>query len=675
MVGVPRMGPLVIGADMLRELGRLRDAERCLKERNFAEALALVRDPAVADHRRAVEVRAAARAGLLDAARTALREGRVGDASHGAEVLRRDGPGEGLDELERACRDARRNAQANAAARDSVVREAKKCARGGDRRRAHELLQGLEGADADQLRKELEELERREAAWAADVAAAVERRDFAAVDRAFDAPAAAAAPPATLAALFGDAAARALRTKDVDHAARLFGRLRERTLEPADLREPLGSAAVDAAERRIADADLAGAGAALAVFPLGGAADDAALRLRRGIWAWQRGREAFRRGQDPVGRALYDEADELLPRSPARNHERKEAAQKAEAVKEAVVEARRLCTAGRLKAAREKLASALGEAPQDHVARELVAALDLDLQRDDEALAEAREALAALDLRAARRSAAGLSLRRSDLAEVELLLHEIEARSERALLDAVDAERRTVLSPPARGRSSASGRPLPAEEPFLLRIENEGDWLVHPASSLWIGCAAKKQADLRVLAAIGARHARIDRLRRPDGGCEYRLVAGDGQPVSINRTEAASATLKDGDLVQLGRAFAFTFVRPTEKTGSATLKLHGDFSVHGCSRILLFHEDGRSGAATAAGPGVPAHVALRGTDERFELYRSDDADSKGQLLLRSPHGVAADGAGERAQVRAAAGVVYAVGALKFYLDPLPGDRD
>ena len=35
---------------MFRELGKLKDAERLLKERKFGEVLALVRDPEVRDH-------------------------------------------------------------------------------------------------------------------------------------------------------------------------------------------------------------------------------------------------------------------------------------------------------------------------------------------------------------------------------------------------------------------------------------------------------------------------------------------------------------------------------------------------------------------------------------------------------------------------------------------------
>jgi hypothetical protein len=356
-----------------------------------------------------------------------------------------------------------------------------------------------------------------------------------------------------------------------------------------------------------------------------------------------------------------------LPRSAARAQERKDATAAAARLKESIAEARRLCTAGRLKAAREILGAALGAAPPDHVARELAAALDLDLGRDEEALAEAREALSRLDLRTARRIAAGLSLRRSDLGEAELLLNEVEARSERALLDSIDAERRVVLSPPRAG-GGAAGRPVPPGESFLLRIENEGDWLVDPRPQLWIGSAAKRQADLRILAAIGARHAKIVR-ETSDGASRYRIVAEAGQSLSVNRTETADSVLKDGDVVALGRAVSMTFHRPGNAGDSACLKLHGDCVVHGCSRVLLFAESGRAGAMVVGG-GDGALAALRATDERFEIFRSHEGDSAGALFIRSARGISVDGSGERAQVKGLAGVVYAAGTARFYLDPL-----
>ncbi len=670
------MGACVIGADMFRELGRLREAERLLKNGDFSDALTAVRDPGLADHRRAVEVRTAARDGLLEDARRLLREGRAAEASAKLEVLRRDGSGPGIEELEKACRDARRTEQAGEAARTVALRDARRAARSGDRAEALRVLEGVAGEDAAAVRKECAELEARERTWSDEVLRAARKGDFASVERLADAPASATVRPAGFAELFSGAVREALAAGDVAAAVRMVGRLRDRGVADGPEAVKTAEAAVVAAETALHDADLPAAAALLAMFPCGGAADARALELRRGLWAWQRGREAFRRGQNAVGERLYDEADSVVPKSPVRKRERGDAAEAARVVKEAVGEARKLCGAGRLRAAREKIAAAIGDSASDHVAQELLGALDLDLSRDDEALAEAKEALASLDLKSARRIAAGLSLRRSDIAEVELLLHEIEARSERAIWDAVDAERRMVLAaPPKRSVGPGAGRVLPPGEPFLLRVENEGDWLVHPSPVIWIGSIAKRQADLRLLAAIGARHAKIERSVLADGVREFRLTAGDGQAVSVNRTEVTATALRDGDVVRLGRSVAFTFQRPGDKGSSACLKFHGEFAVQGASRVLLFGEDGRAGGLVAGGPSDKSHIRLRGADDRFEIFRGDSGEDAGRLFLRSPLGVSADGAGERAQVRAAAGVVYGVGGIKFYLDPAPPGRD
>ena len=81
------------------------------------------------------------------------------------------------------------------------------------------------------------------------------------------------------------------------------------------------------------------------------------------------------------------------------------------------------------------------------------------------------------------------------------------------------------------------------------------------------------------------------------------------------------------------------------------------------------------GGLVAGGPSDKSHIRLRGADDRFEIFRGESGEDVGRLFLRSPLGVSADGAGERAQVRAAAGIVYGVGGIKFYLDPAPPGRD
>ncbi|HYC76127.1 MAG TPA: hypothetical protein VEI02_00740, partial [Planctomycetota bacterium] len=72
---------------------RLRDAERLLKAGRYAEVLRIARDPALADHRRAAEARAAARRALAAHAAEAARDGRLEEAAASFAALRDDGPG------------------------------------------------------------------------------------------------------------------------------------------------------------------------------------------------------------------------------------------------------------------------------------------------------------------------------------------------------------------------------------------------------------------------------------------------------------------------------------------------------------------------------------------------------------------------------------------------------
>jgi hypothetical protein len=252
---------------MFRELSRLRDAERLLKEGRAVEALEIARDPALADHRRAVEARAAARDRLRDDARQAMRDGKLGAAAQLLEVLRRDGVDDDVTALESAFRAARREMHADAAARESAMKEARRLARTGERARALELLQPYAAGDAAELRAEIEAAERREAAWSERVDAAVRDGDSAAVERAFDADEAAVAQVETVRRLFARAFEEALKKRDVDLAARIHLRLKERGLTPVEARDDLARQAVEAGRRRLADADLAGAAAVLGARP------------------------------------------------------------------------------------------------------------------------------------------------------------------------------------------------------------------------------------------------------------------------------------------------------------------------------------------------------------------------------------------------------------------------
>ena len=196
-------------------------------------------------------------------------------------------------------------------------------------------------------------------------------------------------------------------------------------------------------------------------------------------------------------------------------------------------------------------------------------------------------------------------------------------------------------------------------DPFVLRVENEGDWLVHPGAKLTIGNQANGEADLLVLAAIGARHATIERVEA-SGSVSFKITAGTGQRVLRNGKPVTEAALENGDRVQLGHALTFTFSRPNPANATAAIRFHGDFSIQGCSRLVLFSETGRKGSILLA-PGSDGHIPLRSIEARLEIFRANDGDDAGELFARSPQGVAAGDAPERAQVRVRASQALAVG--------------
>jgi hypothetical protein len=175
-----------------------------------------------------------------------------------------------------------------------------------------------------------------------------------------------------------------------------------------------------------------------------------------------------------------------------------------------------------------------------------------------------------------------------------------------------------------------------------------------------------------VLAAIGAKHATLERAER-DGAATWRLVAAPGQKVLRNGKPVTDAPLENGDRVQLGHALAFTFHRPLPGNATAAIRLHGDFSIQGCTRLILFSEAGRGGSILLA-PGSDGHVPLRSVDARLELFRAVDGEDAGELFARSPQGVAAGDSPERAQVRVRASQTLSVGALRVHVDAAGNPR-
>jgi hypothetical protein len=256
-------------------------------------------------------------------------------------------------------------------------------------------------------------------------------------------------------------------------------------------------------------------------------------------------------------------------------------------------------------------------------------------------------------------------------------LRELEEEIERKRWEGEDARRGTValIDPPGwpvrRAGGSGGGAPrrrLHRDQPFILRVEERGDWLVHPGAVLVVGSALGSEADLPILAALGRRHAMIER-RRDGDSTVYRLIPEAGRVLSRNgRVVAGPRTLAHGDQLVLAGIVPIVFLMPVPGSPNAVLELQGDFPVHGCRRVVLAAAEGRE-EAIVLGPGPEAHVPLPPTSHRMELFWSEEEGAPA-LAVRSPQGVGEGGGPERPQIRSVELREFHAGPDRVFVDPV-----
>jgi tetratricopeptide (TPR) repeat protein len=661
---------------MFRELGKLKDAERLLRERKFGEVLLLVRDPEIREHKRAHDAAEAAREGLLEEARADLGAGRIPAAGQKVRLALNHGAGAKAAELEREIREAATRSESEAKAAQRALREARWHEDHGDRAGARKLLAPFRNPEVASFVRKIDETEQAETKARDAVLEAIAKgespeglrsllRDLrrAARDR----------------GLLADAHARglaaAVRRRDAAELAGLVGDVRSAGIDAGPALDEAAAALVRAASASLdRGCEVRAAAEWLAVFPAGTPSDDAGLRLKLGCWALGRARALSARGCTDLAREMLAEARAALPASACADVEGLVGEDR---VGEAVARVAASARGGDHEQARRALDEALRRDPEASLLQDWAAALDATAAERDALLAEARAALASGDARRARRCALRLGIRGAVPPDAAALAGEIDALDRAAQRRALEAERQLLKRGVAAPRDAARPEPMPdfltppsivlPGDPFILRVENEGDWLVHPGARLTIGNQVNGEADLQVLAAIGARHATIERTEDGDGRTRYRIAAGTGQRVTRNGRPVTEADLENGDRIQLGHALAFTFHRPKPENATAAIRLHGDFALHGCTRLVLFSETGRRGSILLA-PGSDGHAPLRSVDARLEIFRADEGDEAGELFARSPLGVAAGDEPERAQVRVRGGRVLGVGALRVYVD-------
>lgn len=200
--------------------------------------------------------------------------------------------------------------------------------------------------------------------------------------------------------------------------------------------------------------------------------------------------------------------------------------------------------------------------------------------------------------------------------------------------------------------------------PFLLRVDEGGEYVALRGESLTIGNLRDGTADLPVLAAIAGRHARLQRSMSFHGGmqdvleaCGGELRTADGRPVERHR-------LRPGDRVQLGAALQLRYQLPSKRSLTAMLQLLGAFQVAGTDRVLVFKDRGRDGRILL-GPGDDVHVRVPGATGEVEIF----AHKTGPMRVRCDAGGDIDGQPFRGEHPVAAGATVRAAGICFVLLP------
>ena len=134
---------------MFEELGKLKNAERLLKERKFGDVLALVRESGIRDHKRAHDA-AGRRRGRVSSTRPARisTPGASRPAGHKVRMALADGDDPAAHELDHRIRDAAIRAESEAKAAQRALREARWHEEHGERGRARRLVEPFKSPEA-----------------------------------------------------------------------------------------------------------------------------------------------------------------------------------------------------------------------------------------------------------------------------------------------------------------------------------------------------------------------------------------------------------------------------------------------------------------------------------------------------------------------------------------------
>jgi hypothetical protein len=164
----------------------------------------------------------------------------------------------------------------------------------------------------------------------------------------------------------------------------------------------------------------------------------------------------------------------------------------------------------------------------------------------------------------------------------------------------------------------------PAPRRFRLTVDDGGEFLVLAGESATLGHAHAARADLPLLADLEPIHARFSLQADFHSGPSWSVAPVGSARVRVQGVPVAneSATLEDGDELELGGNVHCLFRLPERASGSALLEfLHGAES-EGAVRVLLM-APGLAGRIRI-GPRVTRHIPVAGLEHEVELMAEAD---------------------------------------------------
>ena len=171
------------------------------------------------------------------------------------------------------------------------------------------------------------------------------------------------------------------------------------------------------------------------------------------------------------------------------------------------------------------------------------------------------------------------------------------------------------------------------DEPFLLSVDDAGQYLIVPGERVSLGHLRSGVADLLFLADVGAVHAHLERTESLADGPAWSLHPVERERSFVNDKAITGATrLKPGDTVRLGENLCFAVRQPDPASHTILLELQCGAECAGAKRVVLFGEG--AGGRLRIGAAANRHVRVANLEHEITLVHR-----AGRLYVQCKAGV------------------------------------